>query len=221
MLEKAIQIALAAHKGQLDKAGKPYIEHSLRVMGLGSTDDEKIVGVLHDVIEDTSYTIEMLINEGFSTDIIEALKCITKTSDDEAYNLFIKRVKKNKLATTVKLNDLTDNMDIRRLQSLTKSDYSRLCKYHVAYKLLKGEPYSYVNASRIDHPNAYKPWSEEDDMKLETLWCEGKTISDLSDIFKRKKSAIESHIVKLELEEKYPDKVSKPIWRFWARKRKK
>ncbi len=221
MLEKAIQIALAAHKGQLDKAGKPYIEHSLRVMLMGNTDDEKIVGVLHDVIEDTSYTFEMLLNEGFSTDIIEALKCITKTSDDEAYNLFIKRIKKNKLATAVKLNDLTDNMDIRRLQSLTKSDYSRLCKYQVAYKQLKGEPHSYVNASRIDHPNAYKPWSEDDDMNLERLWCEGETMPDLSKIFKRQKGAIRSRIVKLELEEKYPDMVSKPIWQFWARKCKK
>lgn len=221
MLEKAIKIALEAHKNQLDKARKPYIEHSLRVMGMGNTLNEKIVGVLHDVVEDTHWTFEMLINEGFSAEIVDAIRCVTKTADDEQYELFIKRIKKNPLATKVKLNDLTDNMDIRRLQGLNKSDYTRLCKYLVAYKQLRDEPYSYVNASRIDHQNAYKPWSQEDDQTLEELWCEKKSISELSDIFKRKKSAIESHIVKLELEEKYPELNRKPIWRFWTRKPKK
>ena len=65
-LERAIQIATEAHKGQLDKAGRDYIGHPLRVMAMGKTEDEKIVGVLHDVIEDTGWTFEMLEAEGFS-----------------------------------------------------------------------------------------------------------------------------------------------------------
>lgn len=68
-LERAIQIATEAHKGQLDKAGKDYIGHPLRVMEMGKTEDEKIVGVLHDVVEDGDWTFEALEAEGFSKDV--------------------------------------------------------------------------------------------------------------------------------------------------------
>lgn len=112
-LERAIQIATEAHKGQLDKAGREYIGHPIRVMEMGKTEDEKIVGVLHDVIEDTDWTFERLEAEGFSPEVIAALRCVTKTSENENYDDFIDRVKKNPLAVAVKINDLTDNMDIR------------------------------------------------------------------------------------------------------------
>ena len=72
-LKRAIEIATEAHQGQLDKAGRDYIEHPLRVMEMGKTEEEKIVGVLHDVIEDTAWTFEALANEGFSKEIIDAL----------------------------------------------------------------------------------------------------------------------------------------------------
>ena len=75
-LEKAIQIATEAHKGQLDKSGKDYIGHPLRVMEMGNTEEEKIVGVLHDVVEDTEWTFEALEAEGFSKQIIDALRCV-------------------------------------------------------------------------------------------------------------------------------------------------
>lgn len=65
MLNKAIEIATKAHEGQVDKAGKPYIDHPLRVMNMGVTDDEKIIGVLHDVVEDSDWTFEQLVTEGF------------------------------------------------------------------------------------------------------------------------------------------------------------
>lgn len=114
-LERAIQIATEAHKGQFDKAGREYIGHPIRVMEMGKTEDEKIVGVLHDAIEDTDWTFERLETEGFSQEVINALRCVTKTSENENYDEFIDRVKKNPLAASVKINDLTDNMDIRRL----------------------------------------------------------------------------------------------------------
>lgn len=72
MLNKAIEIATKAHEGQVDKAGKPYIGHPLRVMNMGGTDDEKIVGVLHDVVEDSNWTFEQLVTEDFSVKDIEA-----------------------------------------------------------------------------------------------------------------------------------------------------
>ena len=89
MLQKAIQIATEAHKGQLDKSGREYIGHPLRVMEMGKTEEEKIVGVLHDVVEATPWTFEMLEAEGFAPEIIAALRCVTKTSENENYDDFI------------------------------------------------------------------------------------------------------------------------------------
>ena len=132
-LERAIEIATEAHRGQEDKAGNDYIQHPLRVMEAGKTINEKIVGVLHDVVEDTDWSFERLAEEGFSSKVIEALKCVTKLSEEEPYNEFIERVKVNPLAVAFKLNDLTDNMDIRRLNELTDKDFKRLQKYHKAY----------------------------------------------------------------------------------------
>ena len=139
-LEKAIEIATEAHRGQFDKAGNDYIGHPLRVMAAGKSTEEKIVGVLHDVVEDTNWSFERLAAEGFSVEIIEALRCVTKLSENESYDKFITRVKENPLAVAVKLNDLTDNMDIRRLPYISDKDVKRLKKYLRAYKQLTGEP---------------------------------------------------------------------------------
>ena len=136
-LNRAIEIATKAHEGATDKYGEPYINHVTRVMNMGQTDKEKIVGVLHDVIEDTHWTFEDLEKEGFSKEIIDALKCVTKTSEDEDYKEFITRVKINPLAVKVKLNDLSDNLDIKRMPVVLESDLKRLNKYLKAYNELK------------------------------------------------------------------------------------
>ena len=196
-LERAIQIATEAHKGQLDKAGRDYIGHPLRVMAMGKTEDEKIVGVLHDVIEDTDWTFEMLEAEGFSREVIEALKCVTKLSENENYDDFIERVRKNPLAVAVKINDLTDNMDIRRLPYLSDKDVKRLKKYLKAYKKLTGEPVYSVYAARQEHPNAYTVWTSEDDEELRQMWAEGKSVQEIADYFGRKNSSIISRLKKL------------------------
>ena len=198
-IERAIQIATEAHKGQFDKAGKEYIGHPIRVMEMGKTEDEKIVGVLHDVIEDTDWTFERLEAEGFSQEVINALRCVTKTSENENYDEFIDRVKKNPLAASVKINDLTDNMDIRRLPYLSDKDVKRLKKYLKAYKRLTGEPVYSVYAARQEHPNAYDPWTEEADSELARLWSEGKSVADIADHFGRKNTAIITRLKKLGL----------------------
>ena len=136
LLAKAVTIALEAHKDATDKAGMPYAGHVMRVMQAGRTNDEKIIGVLHDLVEDTHWTFDMLLEEGFPPHIVDALRCVTKISDDEPYEEFIKRVKTNPLAVAIKINDLTDNMDIRRLSELTDKDVQRLRKYLQAYRLL-------------------------------------------------------------------------------------
>ncbi len=74
MLAKGIQIATEAHRGQLDKSGLPYIEHPLRVMAMGTNDNERVVGVLHDIIEDSDWTFEQLAQEGFSNVVVDTLE---------------------------------------------------------------------------------------------------------------------------------------------------
>ena len=196
-LDRAIEIATQAHKGQFDKSGKEYIGHPLRVMEMGMTEQEKIVGVLHDVVEDTDWTFEALEAEGFSPEIISALRCITKTSENENYDDFIERVKKNPLATAVKINDLTDNMDIRRLPYLSDKDVKRLKKYLKAYKRLIGEPVYSLYAARQEHPNAYNVWTPEDDEEIKAMWAEGKSVQEIADYFGRKNSSIITRLKKL------------------------
>ena len=198
-LQRAIEIATEAHKGQVDKSGKEYIGHPMRVMEMGKTEEEKIVGVLHDVIEDTDWTFEALAEEGFSKEVIDALRCVTKLSENENYDDFIERVKKNPLAVAVKINDLSDNMDIRRLPYLSDKDVKRLKKYLRAYKKLIGEPVYSIYAARQEHPNAYDPWTEENDALLKEMWEEGKSVADIADHFGRKQSAIIVRMKKLGL----------------------
>ena len=198
-LKKAIEIATEAHQGQFDKAGRDYIGHPLRVMEMGKTEEEKIVGVLHDVIEDTDWTFEKLAEEGFSDEVIAALRCVTKISENENYDDFIDRVKKNPLAVAVKINDLTDNMDIRRLPYLSDKDVKRLKKYLKAYKRLTGEPVYSIYAAKQENPNAYEPWTEEADAELARLWSEGMSVTDIADHFGRKNTAIITRLKKLGL----------------------
>ena len=196
-LKRAIEIATEAHMRQFDKSGKDYIGHPLRVMEMGKTEKEKIVGVLHDVVEDTEWTFEALAAEGFSQEIIDALRCVTKVSENENYDDFIERVKKNPLAVAVKINDLSDNMDIRRLPYLSDKDVKRLKKYLKAYKKLVGEPLYSIYAARQENPNAYDPWTEEADAQLRQMWEEGVSVADMAVRFGRKESAIIVRMKKL------------------------
>jgi len=137
MLAKAIQIAATAHLNQVDKSGKPYILHPLWVMNavrhLG--EDYMIVAVLHDVIEDSNWTLSALTNEGFSVDIINALSLLTHAHSDP-YEEYIKKLSFHSIAREIKLRDLEHNSRITRLKGLRKKDFDRLEKYHKAYTYL-------------------------------------------------------------------------------------
>lgn len=136
LLSKAIELAIEAHAGQLDTHnGRPYIEHPFRVMIAGSTLQEKITGILHDVIEDTDWTLEQLSKEGFPDTIIDAVDAMSRR-DNESYDEYLLRLQNNSIAVRVKINDLTDNMDIRRWNEIQYHDLARLQKYLEAYKLL-------------------------------------------------------------------------------------
>ena len=135
-LERAIQIAVEAHAGAKDRGGKAYILHPIGVMMRCETDEEKIVAILHDVVEDTDWTFDALREEGFSKTIIEALETVTKHSDDEDYDEFVQRSLKNEIGRKVKIADLRDNLDVTRVGELTDKDIERINKYKRALKTL-------------------------------------------------------------------------------------
>lgn len=135
-LERAIEIAVEAHSGVKDKGGAPYILHPLAVMHSLETENEKIVGVLHDVVEDSDWTFEKLAEEGFSIEIVDAVRSVTKSSEDSDYSDFIRRVKRNPIGKKVKIADLKHNMDVTRIPDLSNDDLDRLIKYKAALKSL-------------------------------------------------------------------------------------
>lgn len=142
-LEQAIRIALEAHTGQLDKAGKPYLLHPLRVM-MGvegpSQDSARVVAVLHDVAEDSEWTVERLDAEyGLTAEEQSALRLLTHADGDD-YDAYIERVATSPLATSVKLADLRDNLDVTRLEAVTERDAKRISKYLRSLRRLTRTP---------------------------------------------------------------------------------
>lgn len=138
LLQRAIELATAAHAGQTDRAGVPYITHPLRVMEACNTIEEKIAAVLHDVVEDTSVTLDDLAKQ-FPPEIVEAVRCLTHLPED-TYEEYVEQIATNPISVQVKLRDLTDNMDVRRLTAIGEPDVERLRRYLKAYKRLSGLP---------------------------------------------------------------------------------
>jgi len=135
-IEDAIELATEAHRGQVDKNGELYIYHPLRVMLAVSTDYEKMAAVMHDIIEDTKWTIEDLAVEGFSNEVVKAIKVITKRKD-QSYDDYLKLVKDNPIARIVKIADIRDNSSTNRLFKLEVDDITRLAnKYAKGLKFL-------------------------------------------------------------------------------------
>lgn len=136
-LGKAIAIASTVHADQVDRGGNAYILHPMRIMQrLRTTDAELMqIAIMHDVIEDSDYTIESLQKEGFSKRVLAALECLTHHKDEE-YDDYIRRISTNDDAILVKLEDLRDNSDITRLKGITQKDFERVQKYHRSYIFL-------------------------------------------------------------------------------------
>ena len=128
-------LAAYAHKGQKDKGGRDYIFHPIEVAAGLETEDEKITGLLHDVLEDTFVKEETLRNL-FGDRICDAVVTLTR-KENEGYEEYICRVKNNPLAVKVKLQDLKHNMDLSRLKCIDEKDLQRLEKYRKAEKYLK------------------------------------------------------------------------------------
>jgi len=135
-LERAIEIAAQAHAGQRDKGGEPYVLHPLRVMLRMTTEEERIVAVLHDVVEDSEVTLERLRAEGFSSAVVAAIDALTKRPGEDRLQAAA-RAARNPLARKVKLADNAENSDLSRIPDPTPKDHERLEQYRQVRRILE------------------------------------------------------------------------------------
>lgn len=135
LTKKAMKIAFNAHKEQVDKTGLPYIYHPIHLAEQMDDENTTCVALLHDVVEDTEITFEDLEKEGFTKEIIEALKLMTH-DDAIPYLEYVKEIKKNPIATAVKLADLNHNSDLTRLDVVDEKAKERVEKYKKAIEIL-------------------------------------------------------------------------------------
>lgn len=132
----AVLTAHRAHMGQVDKGGNPYISHPIAVATLLRDTEQQIIAYLHDVVEDTDMTFEDLLNLGFTQRIVNSVKLLTK-QEGVSYEDYILAIKKDNNACAVKIADITDNMDLRRIPSPRREDYERVEKYKKALAVLQ------------------------------------------------------------------------------------
>jgi len=134
MLGKMLVLATNSHDGQVDKGGKPYIMHCLKVMHYLKCEDEELMCIAlgHDLVEDTKVTYHQLNEAGFTERVIQGIYSLTKQRG-QTYDEYKRQVFANKDAMRVKLCDLRHNSDIRRLKGITEKDVARIAKYHQFY----------------------------------------------------------------------------------------
>jgi (p)ppGpp synthase/HD superfamily hydrolase len=136
LVERAVEVALRAHAGQKGKDGTPYVLHPLRLMTRMGTDVERMAAVLHDAVEDSELTLEELRGMGFPDEVVRVVGLLTH-EEGMGYEEYVRRLAGDAVARRIKLADLEDNSDIRRLNGLEEADVERLRKYHRAWQILR------------------------------------------------------------------------------------
>ena len=132
----ALKLCFEAHKEQVDKSGMPYVFHPFHLAEQMNTEETTIVALLHDLVEDTDYTIEDLVDMGFDKSITDAIALMTHT-DNVAYMDYVRAIKDNSIAKAVKLADLKHNSDLTRLEIVDEKALSRREKYLKAIAILQ------------------------------------------------------------------------------------
>ncbi len=135
MTKKAMNICFEAHKKQKDKSGQPYVFHPFHLAEQMETEETTIVALLHDVVEDTSVTLDDLAAEGFSQSVLDAIALMTHAPGVN-YMDYVAEIKKNPIAKAVKIADLTHNSTLSRLNEITPKDLERVETYQAALALL-------------------------------------------------------------------------------------
>ena len=136
MTKIALKLCFEAHKDQIDKSGMPYVFHPFHLAEQMADENTTIVALLHDVIEDTEYTLDDLRKFGFAEDVLSAISLMTH-ADDVTYMEYVAKIKTNPIAKAVKLADLKHNSDLSRLDRITQTDEERAKKYKQAIELLE------------------------------------------------------------------------------------
>ena len=134
--KKALVFCFEAHKDQKDKSGMPYVFHPFHLAEQMETEETTIVALLHDVAEDTQYTLEDISKMGFGEAVMEALTLMTH-DDAVDYMDYVRAIKDNPIAKAVKLADLRHNSDITRLDTVDEKALARREKYRKAMELLE------------------------------------------------------------------------------------
>lgn len=140
LLDLAIKVAAEAHKGQVDKGGKPYINHPQAVSASVTNTEYKIVAYLHDICEDTPITFDELLDMGFTYRIVNSIRLLTK-SDELTYEEYLRRLRMDSCARAVKMADLKHNMDLTRIPNPSDKDYARIEKYKKSLAFLESPTY--------------------------------------------------------------------------------
>lgn len=135
-LDKAILIAVQAHQDQKDRYGSNYILHPIRVMMQFKSEPEMIAAILHDVVEKTDWTLEQLREQGFNAVVMEAVDLLTRR-ESQPYMEYIDRLKGNPIPRRVKIADIEDNMNPKRMDSLSDKNFEKLARLHKAWAILK------------------------------------------------------------------------------------
>ena len=138
LTKKALQLCFDAHKDQVDKSGMPYVFHPFHIAEQMQTEETVVVALLHDVVEDTDYTIDDLRAMGFPESVTQALTLMTH-KDGVPYLEYVAAIKGNPIATAVKLADLRHNSDLSRLDAVDDKALRRVEKYKKAVTLLTAE----------------------------------------------------------------------------------
>lgn len=136
MTKIALKLCFEAHKNQIDKSGMPYVFHPFHLAEQMTDEKTTVVALLHDVIEDTEYTLNDLKDKGFTDDVLSAIALMTH-ADGVPYMEYVALIKTNHIAKTVKLADLRHNSDMSRLDRVTACDRERVEKYKKAIELLE------------------------------------------------------------------------------------
>ena len=136
MTKKALRLCFEAHKDQRDKSDLPYVTHPLHLAEQMSDEISTVVALLHDVVEDTDYTLSDLAGMGFPAEAVEAIALLTH-EEGVPYLEYVARIKGNPVARTVKLADLRHNSDLTRLDEIHERDLARVAKYRRAIALLE------------------------------------------------------------------------------------
>lgn len=140
MLSTMIMLAATGHEGQLDRGDNAYILHPIRLMMKLRHDSvyAMMVAIGHDLIEDTDFEIDDLRRHGIPEDVLTAIDVLTH-KPNQSYVDYIIEISKNALATRVKMQDLYDNSDLRRMKGATQKDFDRMTKYQMCHHFLEGK----------------------------------------------------------------------------------